>query len=120
MVRRTAPASNVEMTLLELRSSLLKIAQSIERQEAEAPGETPGVSTHPAEQGAERSSHDLNLERMEAVTREIVEIDGALERVRDGSYGICEACGEVIVKERLEAIPYARLCFSCKKEEERL
>jgi len=120
MVRRIVPVSNVESTLLELRTSLLKIARSIEREEAEAPGETPGVSTHPAEQGSERSSHDLNLERLEAVSREIGEIDGALERVREGSYGICDDCGEAISPERLEAIPYARLCFHCKKAEEAL
>ena len=120
MVRRVAPVSNVERTLLDLRGSLMKISQAIEREEAATSGETPGVSTHPAEQGAERSSHDLNLERMEAVTREIREIDAALERARDGSYGICETCGETITGERLEAIPYARLCFPCKKEEERL
>lgn len=120
MVRRTAPESTVERSLLDLRAGLMKIAEAIEREEAETAGMTQGVSTHPAEQGAECSSHDLNLERMDAVTREIREIDAALERVHDGSYGVCESCAEAIAMERMEAIPYARLCFSCKKEEEKL
>ena len=120
MVRRTASVSIVETSLLDLRGSLMKIAQAIEREEAQTAGETPGVSTHPAEQGAECSSHDLNLERMDAITREIREIDAALERVRDGSYGVCESCADAISSERLEAIPFARLCFPCKKEEEKL
>ena len=120
MVRRTAPVPTVERSLLELRASLMKIAEAIEREEAQTSGVTPGVSTHPAEQGAECSSHDLNLERMDAITREIREIDAALERVRDGSYGVCESCADAIAMERLEAIPYARLCFPCKKEEERV
>ena len=103
---------------VRIRTDDLALSEAIEREEATA-GETPGVSTHMAEQGADQSSHDLNLERMDAVTREIREIDAALERVRDGSYGVCETCVETIAGERLEAIPYARLCFPCKKEEER-
>jgi DnaK suppressor protein len=44
----------------------------------------------------------------------IEEIDAALERIDAGTYGICEQCGERIPKERLKAIPYARLCVKCK------
>ena len=44
----------------------------------------------------------------------IEEIDRALERIDAGTYGVCEQCGERIPKERLKAIPYARLCVKCK------
>ena len=42
------------------------------------------------------------------------EIDDALDKIKKGTYGVCERCGELIPKARLEALPYARLCVACK------
>jgi DnaK suppressor protein len=42
------------------------------------------------------------------------EIDAALEKLLEGSYGICEQCGSTIPRDRLRAIPYAALCVQCK------
>ncbi len=44
---------------------------------------------------------------------ELHEIDGALERIKKGSYGHCEGCGRVIGRQRLRASPEARRCVSC-------
>lgn len=57
--------------------------------------------------------HDRELdEGLEEGAREtLVEIDAALQRIQDGSYGICEGCGEPIGAARLTAIPWARLCI---------
>jgi DnaK suppressor protein len=46
-------------------------------------------------------------------------IDDALERVADGSYGLCESCGLEIGEERLEALPFTRLCRDCQQDMER-
>ena len=51
--------------------------------------------------------------------RELEEIDYALQKIKDGSYGQCEECEGPIVAVRLEAIPTARLCKDCKEKEER-
>ncbi|MFT5368259.1 MAG: DnaK suppressor protein [Candidatus Latescibacterota bacterium] len=50
--------------------------------------------------------------------RELEEIDHALEKIRNNSYGKCELCEEEIVPARLEAIPTAKLCRDCKSQEE--
>lgn len=50
--------------------------------------------------------------------RELDDIDIALGKIGDGSYGECEACGELVGNDRLEAMPTARLCKKCKEEEE--
>jgi DnaK suppressor protein len=42
------------------------------------------------------------------------EIDDALRKLERGSYGVCETCGQKIIKARLEALPYARQCIACK------
>jgi DnaK suppressor protein len=62
----------------------------------------------------------LNVERdrlvvvaSEAQAR-VVEIDAALARVEAGTYGLCEACGKPIPHARLEVLPEATLCVSCK------
>lgn len=50
--------------------------------------------------------------------QELKEIDAALERIRQGTYGICEECEEEIALPRLRAIPTARLCINCKRKAE--
>jgi RNA polymerase-binding protein DksA len=46
-------------------------------------------------------------------------IDGALERIEAGRFGICETCGQPISEERLDAIPYATQCIDCRRKGER-
>jgi RNA polymerase-binding protein DksA len=43
----------------------------------------------------------------------LAEVDAALARVEDGTYGVCESCGAQIAPERLEARPVARRCITC-------
>ena len=48
----------------------------------------------------------------------IRKIEAALERIEDGTYGICEECEEVISEKRLKARPVTTLCIECKREQE--
>ena len=50
----------------------------------------------------------------------LTELDEALERIKDGTYGMCVICDEPIHPHRLEAIPYAKLCLKCKANEEKV
>jgi RNA polymerase-binding transcription factor len=77
--------------------------------------------------GVDRSSYDEGFADSGQVTAErgevdalsgslretLLEIDAALEKLDAGTYGQCEACGEDIAEDRLEAMPAARLCMSC-------
>ena len=59
---------------------------------------------------------DYSLEEnSETVLREI---DAALQRIEDGTYGVCEGCGKPIEEERLEAIPWTRLCIDDARKQE--
>jgi RNA polymerase-binding protein DksA len=49
----------------------------------------------------------------------LLQVDHALGRLADGSYGVCEGCGRAVGKYRLQAFPRATLCLSCKEAEER-
>ena len=55
---------------------------------------------------------------IEQDSRGLEEINHALEKILDGSYGKCESCGEAIGRERLEAIPTTLLCTDCKRRQE--
>jgi RNA polymerase-binding protein DksA len=46
-------------------------------------------------------------------------IDSALQRIENGTYGICQSCGQPIGAERLEALPWTTQCIDCKRREER-
>jgi DnaK suppressor protein len=52
--------------------------------------------------------------------RILLEINEALRRMARGEYGVCESCENPILRARLEAMPTARLCLSCKEKEERI
>ena len=46
-------------------------------------------------------------------------IDDALQRIEDGTYGVCEECGKKIHKERLKIMPFAKFCVACQSEMEK-
>lgn len=67
-----------------------------------------------AQSTAERNKVLAVIERL----REgLHEIEAALDKISKGTYGICERCSQPIASERLEALPAARLCMSCKQKE---
>ena len=84
----------------------------------DASGENSAYSFHMADVGTD------NMEREKAfffATKEgrfLYHLDQALERIENGTYGACQECGNPIGKERLRAVPHARLCITCKSNEE--
>jgi DnaK suppressor protein len=84
----------------------------------DAAGDLSTLPQHMADLGTDSHEQDISLGLMENETDELHEIQEAFERIKDGSFGLCENCRKKIPKERLKAIPYARLCVNCKKKEE--
>jgi RNA polymerase-binding transcription factor DksA len=85
----------------------------------DAAGDLSTLPQHLADLGTDSHEQDISLGLMENETDELHEIQEAFERIKDGSFGLCETCKKKIPKERLKAIPYARLCVACKKKERR-
>lgn len=84
----------------------------------DAAGDLSTLPMHLADLGTDSHEQDISLGLMENETDELHQIQEAFERIKDGSFGMCESCHKKIPKERLKAIPYARLCVACKKKEE--
>lgn len=59
------------------------------------------------------SDGDLLGALTDSERRELEEIHGALERIERGIYGQCDICGDKIARDRLEAVPWLRVCDSC-------
>ncbi len=66
----------------------------------------------------EEATESFELEKRVALEKQVranlAEIDHALDKFKKGTYGLCDICGQPIPAERLEAMPHANLCLSCK------
>ncbi|NIO69369.1 MAG: TraR/DksA family transcriptional regulator [Anaerolineae bacterium] len=58
-------------------------------------------------------SWERNLARRERAKVKLEKLEAALQRIEEGTYGVCEACGQAIEPERLAALPIATLCIAC-------
>lgn len=103
----------------ELMDSYLNLEDEARLKGKEA-GELSDVPYHPADRGSDSFEQTLSLALLENESSSIREIDLALERMNQGTYGSCEECGNPIGRSRLRALPQATLCRTCKSQEESL
>jgi DnaK suppressor protein len=93
----------------ELAGEVAELAEPIRAPGVQIPfGKRAGDHTSDAVMQMQRSISASQLHHMS------LEIDRALAKLADGSYGICDVCGGKIAEERLEALPWATLCVACK------
>lgn len=102
--------------LIELRERMLNRQGNLVKDAAD---EQPGFSLHMADAGTDSYDRDFALSRISSEQDAVYEIDEALNRIRNGSYGICEATGKSIEPRRLEAIPWTRFCKAAEKDFEK-
>src|SRR6516162_2284784 len=98
--------------LLRLREILLK---EIHQLTAEACEETPSYSMHPADAATDSFDRDLVLALASFEQDGLYEIDAALRRIDDGTYGVCELTGRPIPWKRLEAVPWTRFSIEAER-----
>jgi len=124
-----APHVNVDRArerLLAERERLQRIADGLSAESGEAGGserdalsELSLADQHPADLGTEMFEREKDLSILERIEAERADVDRALKRVDDGTYGLCEACGREIAKARLEIRPAARFCVDDQAAAER-
>jgi len=74
-----------------------------------------GSGDHIADSATETFMRELDEGLEENADHLLGEIDAALGRIEEGTYGLCASCGKPIGRERLEAVPYATLCIDDKR-----
>jgi len=82
-------------------------------------GEDAVYDNHLADTATETYDRELDYTLEENSEQILSEIDAALKRIEEGTYGVCSNCGKQIPTERLEALPWATLCIDCQREQER-
>ena len=75
-------------------------------------------SNHMADQGSDEYQYETTIKFANTEGRYLYNIEEALSRIEDGSYGKCQDCGKPIALPRLKRLPYTRLCIECKEKEE--
>ncbi len=87
--------------------------------DVKTPDEARGASQHHADEGTEDFDRTISIEIASKGIDVIRQIDTALEKIEEGTYGICEITGEAIPKKRLEAIPYAAMTREAQEKVEK-
>src|SRR5512141_652353 len=112
------PSEVLESLRIHLEEEKKRLTAQISDLSAQDPFSDPDRSTDKAASDMEasaESSHDRFAAMTDEVKAKLSEIDGALSRIADGSYGYCSVCGDMIDTDRLSIIPTATLCLKHSK-----
>jgi RNA polymerase-binding protein DksA len=113
----------IRATLVEERTDLEKQQQELEESfdgtQSEITGEV-GLDEDFADAGTATFDRERDLSIRNNIRDLIDQINRAIVRIDEGTYGTCERCGRPIDAARLKALPHASLCLDCKRREERV
>lgn len=111
---------DLETERTELAEQLKEIEETVfQAPQSEISGEVGYDSDDYADAGSATFEREKDLSIANNIQDLIDKINRALEKIEEGTYGICESCGNPIDSARLKALPSVVLCLDCKKREER-
>lgn len=111
---RSRELERVRKQLLEERAELVKLFQH----EVEESRQIDETVEDPIDQATTSYQRDLNLAFSTNDYERLSAIENAIARLDDGTYGVCDTCGEKIAEERLKAVPWTVFCVRCQEDEE--
>ena len=92
---------------------------TLKKSQKDASGDISGYTYHMADVATDAYDREFSLGLASNEQKALYELDDALKRIEEGTFGICEECKCVMTKTRLKAVPYARLCVKCQGRRER-
>ena len=102
-------------SLLEKRSEIL--STSAGTKPIQAPEGTSSRQGDLADQATGNNEVHIQLKLKQTDAKILQAIEEALLRIEQGSYGVCRDCGEPVAEARLNAIPWTRVCITCKENQ---
>ena len=99
-----------------LRGNVSSLADAALSSNGAGKGGSSAVSNHMADMGSDTYEQNNTILLMNNEGESLTQIEGALERVEEGVYGVCLECETKIPKTRLKAIPYSPHCVKCASE----
>jgi RNA polymerase-binding protein DksA len=92
---------------------------TLKKSQKDAAGDISGYTYHMADVATDTYDREFSLSLASNEREILYELDDALKKVQDGTFGICEACAQIISKGRLKAVPATRLCVKCQEKKEK-
>ncbi len=92
---------------------------TLKKSQKEASGDISGYTYHMADVATDNYDREFSLSLASSERQSLYELEDALKRIEDGSFGICNGCKGHISKIRLKAVPSARLCIKCQEKREK-
>jgi len=104
----------------EVLGDLKHIADdTLRKSQKEASGDISGYTYHMADVATDNYDREFSLGLASGERKSLYELDDALKRIEEGTFGICDNCKSFITKVRLRAVPSARLCIKCQQKREK-
>ena len=110
--RESKPFKEVLLALRQAAGDVSGLKDAALNQNADG-GSGAAGSNHMADMGSDQYEQDFSLSLMANEEEVLEQIEAALVRIAEGTYGVCEECGSKIPKMRLNAIPYTAYCVKC-------
>jgi len=107
------------MLLREKEEIQIRIAEELGEKMTEDIASTLGPALDEGDLSKLEMDRDVDYWLLNMLNNTLRNVEHALERLEEGTYGTCEECGLEIGEKRLKAIPFARYCVDCQKEKER-
>ena len=92
---------------------------TLKKSQKEASGDISGYTYHMADVATDTYDREFSLGIASNERKMLYELDDALKKIEEGTFGICEDCKNLIAKNRLKAVPHARLCVKCQQKREK-
>lgn len=104
----------------EILDDLKHIADdTLRKSQKEASGDISGYTYHMADVATDNYDREFSLGLASDERKSLYELDDAIKRIEEGTFGICDDCKNTITKIRLKAVPSARLCIKCQQKREK-
>jgi DnaK suppressor protein len=91
---------------------------ALKKSQKDASGDISGYTYHMADVATDTYDIEFSLGLASDDRKLLYELDEALSRIEEGTFGICEGCKTLISKTRLKAVTYARFCIKCQEKKE--
>ena len=118
MTLKKSEIEKFKKRLEEIRAEMTKLVEEA-TSDVKAEPEAKGYSQHQADEGTDDFDRMVSLKLTDKEIELLHQIDRALEKIEDGTYGICDISGEEIPIKRLEAIPYATMTVTAQEKFEK-
>lgn len=93
--------------------------EALKKNRKDATGDLSNMPIHMADLGSDNYEQEFALDLIQNEEITLREIDEALKRIEDGTYGVCDECQKKIPLARLKAKPHAKYCIKCKIQQEK-